>query len=520
MDEVFFPQNNARVVSQKETDIRVIIGNPPYSVGQSSQNDGNENMSYPTLDAKIESTYAAASSASLKRNLYDSYVRAFRWASDRIDDQGIVCFVSNGAFIDSGSADGFRKSLTHEFSAIYCFNLRGNQRTSGETSRREGGKIFGSGSRTPVAITLLVKNPEQSGPCRLHYRDIGDYLSQAEKLGIVSHHRDVTTVPWASIVPDESGDWINHRDPVFGSYAPLGAKRDANADPVFGTYSLGVVTGRDAWAYNFSHAVLLESMSRTIEFYNEQVDKFDEWAATGGGSSGAVEEFIDRNPVKISWTRSLKGDLRKGKTAAFDSERAVASMYRPYCKQWLYFDRQWNEMVLLIPKLFPTPEHGNLVISATGIGASRSFSALISDVIPNLDTIEKGQCFPLYHYVEGKSDNTLFSSAGSAGGYQRRDAITDITLDRYQAHYRSDLSKDDIFYYVYGLLHSPEYRTRFAADLKKMIPRIPMAADFDGFSTAGRRLAAVHLGYEPATLGRSTACPTARQILPTSESPR
>lgn len=499
MDEVFFPQNNARVVHQKETDIRVIIGNPPYSVGQGSQNDGNENMSYPTLDAKIESTYAARSSAGLKRNLYDSYIRAFRWASDRIDDQGIVCFVSNGSFIDSGSADGFRRSLAEEFTAIYCFNLRGNQRTSGETSRREGGKIFGAGSRTPVAITLLVKNPEQTGPCRLLYRDIGDYLSQAEKLAIVAKHGDVTTVPWESIAPDEAGDWVNHRDPVFASYAPLGDKKDASSNPMFGTYSLGVVTGRDAWAYNFSQADLLASMSATIDFYNEQTRRFTEWADKGGGSSGDVEKFIDRDPTKISWTVNLKGDLRKGKAAIFGPGHAVPSMYRPFCKQWLYFDRQWNERVLLLPKLFPTPEHQNLVIAISGVGSGAGFSVQVTNVIPCLSMAGAGnavQCFPLYQYIEGGPDDTLFSVANADGGFQRREAITDATLDRYRSRYRADLTKEDIFYYVYGLLHSPEYQTRFAADLGKMIPRIPMVADFDVFSTAGRRLADIHVGYE------------------------
>lgn len=499
MDEVFFPQNNARIERQLTTDIRVIVGNPPYSVGQGSENDDNKNMAYPTLDGKIRETYAARSSATLKNSLYDSYIRAFRWASDRIDDQGIVCFVSNGAFIDSGSADGFRKSLVDEFSAVYCFNLRGNQRTSGEISRREGGKIFGAGSRTPVAVTLLVKDPGHSGPCRLHYRDIGDYLSRSEKLAIVAGHRDVTTVPWESITPDEAGDWVNHRDPVFGSYAPLGDKRDATADPLFGIYSMGVKTNRDAWTYNFSQDQLLASMAATIGFYNDQTDAFARWADMGGGSSGDVEQFIDRDPAKISWSVNIKADLRKGKPAVFEASRAVPSMYRPFCKQWLYFDRQWNERVLQIPKLFPTPEHRNLVISISGVGSGAGYSVQVTDVIPCLSMAGAGnavQCFPFYHYTEGDSDDTLFSSHGSVGGYQRHDAITDATLDRYRARYRADLTKDDIFSYVYGILHSPEYRTRFAADLGKMIPRIPMAGDFDAFSAAGRRLADIHLGYE------------------------
>lgn len=498
MDEVFFPQNNVRVVRQKETDIRVIIGNPPYSAGQGSENDDNKNMAYPTLDGKIRDTYAARSTATNKNGLYDSYIRAFRWASDRVRDQGMVCFVSNGSFIDSGSADGFRKTLVDEFSAIYCFNLRGNQRTSGETSRREGGKIFGAGSRTPVAITLLVKNPEHSGPCRLHYRDIGDYLSQAEKLAIVADHRDITEVPWDPITPDDSGDWINHRDPVFGSYQPLGDKRDSVADPMFGIYSMGVKTNRDAWAYNFSRPELLASMSRTIDFFNQQRQQFTDWADKGGGSSGDVEHFIDRDATKISWTVNIKDDLRKGKHASFDPERGVPSMYRPFCKQWLYFDRQWNERVYQIPKLFPTPEHRNLVIAVSGVGSGNFYSVMMADILPNLNMMGVGaaQNFPRYLYDEGEPGDSMFASIGADDGLHRRDAITDTTLHCYQTRYESELTKEDIFYYVYGLLHSPEYQTRFAADLGKMIPRIPMVADFDAFSTAGHKLAAVHLGYE------------------------
>ena len=498
MDEAIFPDNNERAALQKKLDIRVILGNPPYSAGQSSENDNNKNLAYPSLDRKIEKTYAASSSAGLKRNLYDSYIRAFRWATDRIGNQGVVSFISNGSFIDGAFADGFRKALIEEFSAIYVFNLRGNQRTSGDTSRREGGKIFGQGSRAPIAITLIVKNPSATGPCVLRYHDIGDYLSREDKLTIIQDLCHIEHVPWLSITPSGTGDWINQRDAIFASFPPLGDKKGTVGEQMFVAYSQGILTARDAWAYNFSHATVVANMRSTIGFYNEQVDGFralvDEQKLAGTPED--VQKFIDLDAAKISWTRSLKTDLRKSKTAILREQGVVSGMYRPYCKQWLYFDRQFNEIVYQVPKLFPTPWHENIVIATTGVAASRSFSALLTNTIPNYDLVEKGQCFPLYHYEPADDDTTLFADGEVIDGYRRHNAITDATLARYQDSYGSEVAKEDIFYYVYGLLHSPEYKRRYAADLKKTIPRIPMVADFWGFSEAGRRLAAWHLDYE------------------------
>jgi len=497
MDEVFFPQNNDRLVRQKQADITVIMANPPYSVGQGSQNEGNRNLVYPSLDGRIEATYAAQSEAGLKRNLYDSYVRAFRWASDRIGDRGIVCFVSNGSYIDKGSFDGFRKTLANEFARIYCLNLRGDARTSGELRQKEKDSVFGQGTRTPVAIILLVKSPDAVGACTVRYHDIGDYLTRDEKLSILEQFGSIEIIPWERIEPDATGDWINQRNATFLSFAPLGDKKDGQAGALFNTYSGGVVTNRDAWAYNSSRETLLANIGRMVDFYNAQLDAFGTWTRERRTerTPEAVEEYIDRDPKKISWTRALKGDLRKGKRAELQPERAVMSMYRPFCKQWLYFDRQLNEMVLQIPKLFPSPEHHNLVIHSSAGDARRPFSALITDMIPDLHLHDVGQAFPLYHYEE-PSGVGLFGQDGAAGGYVRRAAIADATLVDYQGRYGGDLGKEDIFYYVYGLLHSPEYRGRFAADLKKMIPRLPMAPDFWAFSKAGRELAGWHLGYE------------------------
>jgi predicted helicase len=411
---------------------------------------------------------------------------------------GVICFVSNGSYIDTGSFDGFRKTLANEFASVYRFNLRGNQRTSGETSRREGGKVFGQGSRTPVAVTLLVKNPDATGPCTIRYHDIGDYLTREEKLFTIEEFGSIESIPWQTIEPDASGDWINQRDETFASFVPLGDKKDKSSRPVFETYSLGVVTNRDAWAYNFSRAELVGNMTRMVQFYDQQLGEFASWLSVNGGqrTTETVEEFVDRNPTKISWTHNLKEGLRKSQRVAVRSERAVVGMYRPFCKQWLYFDRQFNERVYQIPKIFPTPELSNIAIHVSAGDARRPFSALITDVIPDSHLHDIGQCFPLYCYEEASAEPGLFADQSPTGGYIRRDAITVDTLASYRQRYGREVSKEDIFYYVYGLLHSPEYRERYAADLKKMIPRLPMAPDVWTFSKAGRELASWHLDYE------------------------
>jgi predicted helicase len=497
-DDVYFPDNNARLQRQKDADITVVLGNPPYSVGQASENDNNQNLRYPKLDGRIRNTYAARSSAALKNSLYDSYIRAFRWASDRIGDRGIVCFVTNGAFVDSGSADGFRKTLADEFSAIWCLNLRGNQRTSGETSRREGGKIFGQGSRTPVAVTLLVKNPGHTGPATISYHDIGDYLSREEKLAKVVGFADLSGVDWQPITPNEAGDWVNQRSQIFETFAPLGNKKDAGGHAIFETYSNGVKTNRDAWAYNFSRSSLLANMERTIDAYNKERKQFHVAVADGvtKATDASVNGFIDTDPTRVSWTVNLKSDLRKNKAAALDSEHAVPSMYRPFCKQWLYFDRQWNERVLLMPSIFPTPAHENRVIAVSGIAGNRRSSALVTSLVPDIQLQFNGQCFPRYRYTLTTDDGTNVSMLGGEGGYERHDAISAHTLDRYRQSYGVQVTPDDVFHYVYGLLHSLEYTSRFAAELGKMIPRIPMVEDFWAFSRAGAALAVWHLGYE------------------------
>lgn len=507
--EEVFPENNKRAARQKKTDIRVIIGNPPYSVGQDSANDGQAKISYKTLDSRIEKTYAAGSTAGLKRNLYDSYVRALRWASDRIKDKGVICFVSNGSFVNKNTFDGVRKCLSEEFSSVYCFNLRGDARTSGERRRKERGNVFGEGSKTSVAITLLVKNPAKPAAKTVHYHDIGDYLSQADKLRIIADFASMDGIRWKNIKPNESHDWVDQRTPEFKKYLPMGEKGVGGDSVIFSLYSLGVVSSRDAWVINSNKQTVEANMEAMTEFYNSQVEAYGmKNAKLVKDERQTADSFINKDPKKISWSRGLKNRLVSMQKAEFNQAGVVPAIYRPFCKQWMYFDKTMNEMVLQIPRLFPTPRHKNMAITIVGPGARQDFSPLMVNVLPDLHLAPDGaQCFPLYFYekAEGK-DKELFDAPDSEG-YVKRDAITDGALKIFQKGYGSDISKEDLFFYVYGVLSSSEYRERYQADLTKVLPRIPMAKDFWAFSNAGRELSRLHLDYEsiePYSLDETT----------------
>ncbi|MDO4412846.1 hypothetical protein [Cutibacterium sp.] len=246
-DTSLIPANNSRIEAQLGSPIRVIVGNPPYSAGQTSANDNNANLKYPTLDARIADTYAAHSTAVNKNSLYDSYIRAFRWATDRLGEQGVLAFVSNNGWVDSNSADGLRKTLVEDFSDIYVYNLRGNQRTAGEVSRQEGGKVFGSGARTGVAVVIAVKNPAYSGSARIHYYGVPDYQTREEKLADLDV-ANLATTAWRLITPNKDGDWLNQRDETFMTFPAMVGEGTTH----FISRSAGVQTNRDAWCYNFS----------------------------------------------------------------------------------------------------------------------------------------------------------------------------------------------------------------------------------------------------------------------------
>ncbi|MCE0865058.1 DEAD/DEAH box helicase family protein [Pseudomonas alloputida] len=500
--DALLEDNSARRKRQKALDIRVIVGNPPYSVGQKSENDNNDNVEYPTLDGRIRSTYAARSSATLAKGLYDSYIRAIRWASDRIGNAGIIGFVTNAGFLEANTADGLRKCLADEFSSLYVLHLRGNQRTIGETSRKEGGKIFGSGSRAPIAISLLVKNPDAQAHGQIHFHDIGDYLSREEKLEKIASFSSIAGIEqWQQITPDEHGDWLRQRDDSFNQFIVLGDKK-GDALKLFDNFSQGVLTARDAWAYNASQIKLTTNMTGMIGFYNTEVTRFNAAhpALDSKARQAKVDGFVDTDPTRISWTRALKQDLGKNRSYVFKASCLMPSLYRPFTKQWLYFDRRFNEMVYQIPRLFPTAGCQNLVILVKARWSNGQI-ALITDKPPAFTPDGGEQCFPLYLYDEAAqtSDDDLFAEPVE-GGLRRRDAITHAGLTHFQSAYPGDsISKEDLFYYVYGILHSPDYRERFADNLSKELPRIPAvkkAADFWAFSKAGRALADLHLNYE------------------------
>jgi len=511
--EELIPINSARLKRQRELDIRVIMGNPPYSAGQTSENDNNANLEYPHLDARIRNTYAAHSTAVLKNALYDSYIRAIRWASDRIGNSGVIGFVTSAGWVEGNTADGLRKCLAEEFSSIYVFHLRGNQRTSGGLSRKEGGKIFGSGSRAPIAITLLVKNPVAKEQGTILFHDIGDYLSREEKLAKIKELKSISNInTWQHIAPDKHHDWLKQRDESFTEHINLGEKKDKSGAKIFDEYSNGVKTNRDAWCYNFSKSGLEENINFMINNFNMEVERYEKTCIENPiEQRPLVENFVDNNPKKISWSSNLLSNLTRGNKAIFSVSSIVPIIYRPYSKQWLYFDSMMNDRRGKMPYFFPDNTVVNRVICVTSLGAKNGFFALMSEVIVDLNMLEAGaQCFPLKIYevnakdLETSTENQdLFDTESKPHAIEKytvRDGITDAGLQHFQEAYPGEqISKEDLFYYIYGLLHSEDYRARYADNLSKALPRIPKvktATDFWIFSKAGHALADLHIGYE------------------------
>lgn len=495
-EEGVFVENNAGVIKQKSLPITVIVGNPPYSVGQSSGNDDNQNVSYPTLDARIKNTYAAKSSAQNKNNLYDSYIRAIRWASDRIGERGVIGFVTNGGFLDGNTADGVRKVLAEEFSDLYLFNLRGNARTAGEQRRKERDSVFGQGTRTTIVIALLVKNPDSEENGALHYRDVGDYLTREQKLAAVKKFGSAYAVPWDDLVPNDNGDWINQRGEEFEAFTPLGSKEKADARRLraFNTYSAGLKTNRDAWVYNFSRSEIERNLKRMVDFYNSQVD--DAAAAERAGTSWQRSN----DPAEISWDIPLGMELTRGRKLDGNAAASLTSTYRSFSHMNVTFGRLFNNSVHLLPRMFATSESSNFGVVLAGPGAAVPFTVEMISSIPDLSIFgaqTNSQFFPRYSYEKRVVDENQLGGFDDGGDeYTRVDNVTDGILADYRASYGAEVTKDEIFFYVYGLLHSPEYRERFASDLKKMLPRIPKVKDFRGFAEAGRKLSELHLGYE------------------------
>lgn len=495
-----FPGNSQRVIDQKKTPMKVIIGNPPYSVGQRSANDNAQNESYPALEKRISETYVEHSTATLRRNAYDSYVKAFRWASDRIDNKngGIVAFVSNAGWLDGSAMDGMRHCFEYEFSSIYIFNLRGNARTSGENRRKEKDNVFGQGTRTPIAITILIKNPKrQNKKAEIYYHDIGDYLSREEKLNIISDFKSCMNnkFPVKVLKPNKKDDWINQRNTAFENYIIIGNKKDKNLKQKFfcNSYSNGLTTSRDIWCYNSSKNSLINNIKISIDFYNNEVDRIQ--SILKNNPKEKIIDLIKYDATKFSWDRAQKEkDCPKGKKYSYEEKSVYLSMYRPFNKQHCYFNRNLNNCVYQLPQLFPTRQYNNLLICIS----TKDTSTLIFNNIVDFHMIGDTQCFPLYYYE--KDDNIMISLYNDEQEkYIRRNGITDFIFNQAKELYGNKVSKEDIFFYVYGFLHLPKYRQEFSADLKKSLPRLFLVDEpkvFWQISKAGRDLADIHLNYE------------------------
>ena len=491
-----FPQNSQRVIDQQNTPIHIIIGNPPYSVGQKSANDNAQNQEYPILEKAVQDKYVKGSKAGLNKAVYDSYIKAFRWATDRLEKTqgGIIGFVTNGAWIDSNGLDGFRKSLENEFTKIYVFNLRGNQRTSGELSRKEGGKIFGSGSRTPVSITILVKKTHSKEKAEILYHDIGDYLNREDKLSIIKKFKSIKNPDFnlERLIPNTHGDWINHRNDIFSSFIPIEPTKKYNVSEksFFLNYSLGIGTNKDSFIYNSSKNRLNDTIQLMIDYYNNERIKLN----------SNKDYKLQSNKSKIVWTDLFIKSAHRNDVFFYKKDLICEASYRPFFKQNFCYQKELLQRTYQQLNLFPTPEHKNLVIAVSGVGASKDFSVLITDCIPDLQLQFNGQCFPMYYYTEVETmQGNLFDSINNEEKYIRHDAISDFILKRARESYGNKVIKEDLFYYVYGFLHSKKYRDMFSSDLKKMLPRIPLMDkphDFWAFSKAGRKLAELHLNYE------------------------
>ncbi len=477
--------------------IRVIIGNPPYSSGAKSENDNNQNLIHPKLEKLVYEKYGQNSTAKVGKATRDTLIHSIRMASDRLKDRGVIGFVVNGSFIDSKSADGFRKCVAKEFSHLYVLNLRGNQRTSGEVSRKEGRKIFDSGSRATIAIIFFVKDTSVKNNT-IHYYDIGDYLKREEKLHRLANFTNLDAIKFEKITPNAKGDWINQRNEEFDKLIPL--KRDKTNDSIFDINSNGVVSGRDPWVYNFSPDALMRSVQKCIDTYNADLKRFNErfresfrQRTKGVKPADRYKHLNDKeittDKTKIAWTDGLKNKLIKNKNLPESGMECVRlALYRPFNKQWLYWDKDWINRQGEFSKIFPDKDAQNVVIN-TGVGNGKDFSALVSDFISDYSLISPTQAYPLYYYDDWGN---------------RHYAISGYALNLFRKHYKDNLiAEEEIFYYIYAILHHKGYLEKYKNSLAKEEPRIALSEDFKELSVLGKELAKLHLNYESGEMHAS-----------------
>ncbi|MGL2498114.1 type ISP restriction/modification enzyme [Helicobacter pylori] len=493
-------ENQEIKTTMEKQNIRVIIGNPPYSSGAKSENDNNQNLTHPKLEKRVYETYGKNSTAKVGNTTRDALIQSIHMASDLLKDKGVLGFVVNGSFIDSKSADGFRKRVAQEFSHLYALNLRGNQRTSGEVSRKEGGKIFDSGSRATVAVIFFVKDKDAPNHTIFYY-EVEDYLKREAKLNLLAGFENLDSVPFKEIVPNDKGDWINQRNDDFEKLIPL--KRDKKLkifNAIFDLNSNGVVSGRDPWVYNFSQKTLMQSVQNCIDTYNADLERFNErfresFKQRTKGVKKAVlykhlnDQEITTDKTKIAWTCSLKNKLiRNENLPASSMERVRLALYSPFNKQWLYWDKNLNERQCQLPKIFPDKGARNVVIN-TGVGNGKDFSTLVSDFISDFGLISPNQAYPLYYYDD----------LGN-----RYNAISGYALNLFRRHYQDNaITEEEIFYYIYAIFHHKGYLEKYKNSLAKEAPRIALSEDFKELSVLGKELAELHLNYENGEMHES-----------------
>ncbi|WP_441702418.1 type ISP restriction/modification enzyme [Helicobacter pylori] len=483
----------------EKQNIRVIIGNPPYSAGAKSQNDNNQNLSHKKLEKRVYEKYGKNSTAKVGATTRDTLIQSIYMASELLKDRGVLGFVVNGSFIDSKSTDGFRKCVAKEFAHLYVLNLRGNARTSGETFKKEGGKIFDSGSRATIAIIFFVKDTSVKNSA-IHYYDIGDYLKREEKLNRLSNFTDLDAIPFETIIPNNKGDWINQRDDAFEKLIPLKRDKNLQNNSIFDINSNGVLSGHDPWVYNFSKDALMLSVQKCIDTYNADLKRFNahfresfKQRAKGVKPGQLYKQLNDQeittDKTKIAWTCALKQEFIKNKNLQEShKDRIRLAMYRPFNKQWLYFDKNLNERQCQLPKIFPDKDAQNVVIN-TSLMASRNFSCLIANEITDSQTMANNQAYPLYYYDD--LGNRYYAISGYA-------------LNLFRKHYKDySIAEEEIFYYIYAILHHKGYLEKYKNSLAKEEPRIALSKDFKELSILGKELAKLHLNYESEELHAS-----------------
>ncbi|MCX6147307.1 MAG: N-6 DNA methylase [Candidatus Kapabacteria bacterium] len=486
---MFSEENTNRVEKLKQTPIFVYIGNPPYNAGQANENDNNKNRKYPILDKRVSDTFAKDSKATLKNKLSDPYIKAFRMAMDKVIDkkEGVVAYVTNNSFIDAIAMDGMRKHLVDKFDKIYIYNLRGdvkkNPKIAGTTHN-----VFGI--QVGVSIIFLIKHKDtKNTKCEINFIDTEDSLRKEDRLKLLENALNIYNVKWNNIQPDKNNNWLNEGiekdwdDLILLGNKESKASKSSQIKTIFKTYSLGVSTNRDAWVYNSNYEVLSNNIITTIDNYNSQLSKYQQL-----NSKPDIDSYVENDETKISWSSDLKNNLKRGFKSEFDNNNLKDSIYRPFYKFNLYYDKNWVDRPGMFPKIFPNQLSlsENKIISISGNGSSKPFQTLVTNLPTSLDMLERTQCFPFYTYKEDGSD--------------RKENISDWSLKEFQEYYNNEnITKWDIFYYIYAVLHKPEYKSKYAANLRRELPRLPYYTDFFHFAEAGKKLADLHINYETQT---------------------